>query len=200
MSILDFTTDLFREPASLRSFVDDPAQALNDAGLSDATPEQVLDVLPVVAESMPPDHPLQTVVHSADPVAALQALDIDDLIAEEHDHHHEVERMGKALGDPGEAARLQTAAPSAECLPDVDDQPIAEHIEVRNWGLSDQHEKGLGDVVDNPLTPEIEGDPVEPTDNYPQPRDEDESDHDHAVDDGLDDLDNSAVAWGKAID
>jgi hypothetical protein len=103
---------------------------------------------------MPPDHPLQTVVHSADPIAALRALDIDAPIAEAHDHHHEVERMGKALGDPGEAARLQAAAPAAECRPDVDDQPIAEHIEIRNWGLSDQHQKGLGDVVDNPLTPE----------------------------------------------
>jgi hypothetical protein len=200
MSILDFTTGLFREPANLRSFIDNPDQALKDAGLPDATPQQVNDVLQVVAESMPPDHPLQTVVHSADPVAALQALDIDDLIAEAHDHHHEVERMGKALGDPGEAARLHAAAPSAECRPDVDDQPIAEHIEIRNWGLSDQHEKGLGDVVDNPLTPEIEGEPVEPTDDYRRPRDEDESDHDHAVDDGLDDLDNSAVAWGKAIE
>jgi hypothetical protein len=28
MSILDFTTGLFREPANLRSFVDDPDQAL----------------------------------------------------------------------------------------------------------------------------------------------------------------------------
>ena len=31
--------------------------------------------------------------------------------------------------------------------------------------------KGLGDVVDNPLTPEIEGQPVEPADDYPEPRD-----------------------------
>ena len=46
MSILDFTTGLFRAPANLRSVVDDPDQAS-------------------------PDHPLQTVVHSADPVAAL---------------------------------------------------------------------------------------------------------------------------------
>jgi hypothetical protein len=200
MSILDFTTDLFREPANLRSFVDDPDQALNDAGLPGATPDQVYDVLQVVAESMPPDHPLQTVVHSADPVAALQALDIDDLIAETHDHHHEVERMGKALGEPGEAARIQTAAPSsAECRPDVEDQPIAEHIEIRNWGLSDEHDKGLGDVVDNPLTPENEGEPLEPTDDYPQPRDEDQSDHDHAVDGGVD-LHVSGVAWGEAVE
>jgi hypothetical protein len=50
MSILDFTTGLFREPANLRSFVDDPDQALKDAGLPDATPEQVHDILAVVAE------------------------------------------------------------------------------------------------------------------------------------------------------
>ena len=54
MSILDFTTGLFRDPASLRSFVDDPDQALEDAGLPDATPEQVHDLLPLVAESMSP--------------------------------------------------------------------------------------------------------------------------------------------------
>jgi len=76
MSILDFTTGLFREPANLRSFVDDPDQALEDAGLPDATPKQVHDLLPVVAESMPPDHPLQAVVHSADPMRALAELDI----------------------------------------------------------------------------------------------------------------------------
>ncbi|HEX4558752.1 MAG TPA: IniB N-terminal domain-containing protein [Mycobacterium sp.] len=66
MSILDFTTGLFRDPVNLRSFVDDPDQALTDAGLPDAKPEQVHDLLPVIAESMPPDHPLQTVAHSAD--------------------------------------------------------------------------------------------------------------------------------------
>jgi hypothetical protein len=81
MSILDFTTGLFREPANLRSFVDDPDQALEDAGLPDATPEQVHDLLPVVAESMPPDHPLQAVVHSADPMRALAELHIDELVA-----------------------------------------------------------------------------------------------------------------------
>ena len=33
MSILDFTTGLFRDPANLRSFVDNPDQALDEAGL-----------------------------------------------------------------------------------------------------------------------------------------------------------------------
>jgi hypothetical protein len=70
MSILDFTTDLFRDPVNLRSFVDDPDQALTDAGIPDATPEQVHDLLPVVAESMPPDHPPHTVAQSADPARA----------------------------------------------------------------------------------------------------------------------------------
>ena len=116
MSILDFTTGLFREPANLRSFVDDPDQALKDAGLPDATPDQVHDLLPVVAESMPPDHPLQTVVHSADPVTALQALDIDDLIAEVHDHHHEVERMEKRSGTPAKrlVCRPRPRPPNAD--------------------------------------------------------------------------------------
>jgi hypothetical protein len=85
MSILDFTTGLFREPASLQSFVDDPEQALRDAGLPDATPEQVHDLIPVVAESMPADHPLQTVLHAPDPLAALLDLDIvvDDPLTRE---------------------------------------------------------------------------------------------------------------------
>jgi len=33
MSILDFTTGLFRGPAGLVSFIDDPDQALDDAEL-----------------------------------------------------------------------------------------------------------------------------------------------------------------------
>jgi hypothetical protein len=50
MSILDFTTGLFRDPATLRAFIDDPDQALDDAGLPGATPEQVRDLLPLVAD------------------------------------------------------------------------------------------------------------------------------------------------------
>jgi hypothetical protein len=133
---------------------------------------------------MPPDHPLQTVVYSADPVAALQALDIDDLIAEEHDHHHETQFIEKALG-------------LAKCRPgDEDDQEPVETIHTGHWDLVDEGDKALGDL----LSPRIEeGDP-EAVDDYPDPRENDESDHDHAVDDDLDDLDNSAVAWGKAIE
>jgi hypothetical protein len=68
VSILDFTTGLFREPANLRSFVDDP------------------------------DHPLQTVAHAADPVRALAEFDIAELVADVHHHHHETKLIEKALG------------------------------------------------------------------------------------------------------
>jgi len=46
MSILDFTIGLFRDPANLRSFVNDPDQALDEAGLADATPQHVHDHAP----------------------------------------------------------------------------------------------------------------------------------------------------------
>ncbi len=180
MSILDFTTGLFRDPANLRAFVDDPDQALQDAGLPDATPEQIHDLLPVVAESMPPDHPLQTVVHSADPAAALAALDVDELVAEVHHHHHETQLIEKALG-------------AAECRPgdDEDDEP-AETIHIRQWDVVEAGEKALGDL----FTPQIvEGDPA-PVDVYPERREYD----DHAFDDGGVDLDASAAGWGKAIE
>ena len=186
MSILDFTTDLFREPANLRSFVDDPDQALKDAGLPDATPDQVHDLLPVVAESMPPDHVLQMVVHSADPVKALAELDIDEHVADVHQHHHETQLIEKALG-------------SAECRPgdeeDDEDEP-AETIHVGHWGLVEEGDKDLGE----PLAPQIEeGDPV-PVNDYPDPREVDEPGDDHAPDDGGVDLNISGVAWGEAVE
>jgi hypothetical protein len=186
MSILDFTTDLFREPANLRSFVDDPDQALIDAGLPDATPAQVHDLLPVVAESMPPDHPLQTVVHSADPVRALAELNIDELVAEVHHHHRETQLIEKELGP-------------AECQPaddeyDVEDEP-AETIHAGRWDVVADGDKALGDL----FTPQIaEGEPM-PADDYAERRDDEPGD-DHALGDGSDDLDMSAIAWGKAIE
>jgi hypothetical protein len=190
MSILDFTTGLFREPASLRSFVDDPDQALIDAGFPDATPEQVHDLLPVVAESMPPDHPLQTVVHSADPVRALAELDIDALVADVHHHHHETQLIEKELG-------------SDECRPSDEDEDdeggveeAAETIHAGHWNLAEEGDKGLGDL----FAPQIEeGDPS-PVDEYSDPGQDDEPGDDHALDDGDVDLDNSAIAWGKAIE
>jgi hypothetical protein len=185
MSILDFTTGLFRDPANLRSFVDDPDQALKDAGLPDATPPQVHDLLPMVAESMPPDHPLQTVVHAADPVRALAELNVDELVADMHLHHHQTQLIEKELGP-------------AECRPgdeDDDDEP-AETIHVRHWDLVEEGDKGLGE----PLAPQIEeGGPV-PVNDYPDPREDNESADDHAPDDGAVDVDISGVAWGEAVE
>jgi len=179
MSILDFTTGLFREPANLRAFADNPGQALKDAGLPDATPDQVHDLLPVIAESMPPDHPLQTVVHSADPVRALAELDIDELVADVHHRHHEPQFIEKALG-------------SVECRPgddedddDDDDDDVgdpAETIHAGHWDVVEEGDKALGDL----LEPEIEeGDP-EPADDYPEdlPHAEEPSE-DHAIAEGF---------------
>jgi hypothetical protein len=172
MSILDFTTGLFREPANLRSFVDNPGQALKDAGLPDATPDQVHDLLPLVAESMPVDHPLQAVVHSTDPVRALAELDIDELVADVHQHHHEAEFIEKALGP-------------AECRPGVedgDDDEPAETIHAGHWNVVEEGDKALGDL----FAPQIdEGDP-EPVDDYPEdvPQAEEPSE-DHAIAEGF---------------
>ena len=159
MSILDFTTGLFRDPANLRSFIDDPDQALDDAGLTDVTPEQVHDLLPLVAESMPPDHPLQAVVHSADPARALAELDVDELVAEVHHHHHPMQLVEKALA-------------IEECRP--------EPVHGGHWQLVDEGDKALGDLI----APQIaEGDP-EPVGDYsedypddPQPADQPSDDH-----------------------
>jgi hypothetical protein len=190
MSILDFTTGLFRDPANLRSFIDDPDQALQDAGLSDATPEEVHDLLPVVAESMPPDHPLQTVAHSADPARALAELDGDELVADVHHHHHQTQLIVTELG-------------LAECRPGddedhVDEEP-AETIHIGHWDVVEAGEKALGDL----FMPRIaEGDPA-PVDVYPDRHEDDEPgdlSDDDAPDDGDLDLDMSAIAWGKAIE
>jgi hypothetical protein len=186
MSILDFTTGLFRDPANLRAFVDDPDRALEDAGLPDATPEQVHDLLPVVAESMPPDHPLQTVVHAADPVQALAELDIDELVADVHHHHHQTELIEKALG-------------SEECRPGDDEDDVDEPdetIHVGHWALVEEGDKALGDL----LAQQLEEGAPEPVDDYPEDRPGDEPGDDHALDDGGVDLDVSAAGWGKAID
>ncbi|HZA09005.1 IniB N-terminal domain-containing protein [Mycobacterium sp.] len=72
MSLIDFTANLFRDPESARAFADDPGQALQQAGLPDATPAAVHSLLPTVAASMPLDHPLQSIIGAEDPQAALQ--------------------------------------------------------------------------------------------------------------------------------
>jgi hypothetical protein len=191
MSILDYTTGLFRDPANLRAFVDDPHQALADAGLPGATPEQVHDLLPLVAESMPPDHPLQDVAHADDPAAALQALDIDDLVADLHDHHREVQQIKKALGGP-ETVGVQ--APIVQCRPDTDDE-VVHVVEPASVDILPDLEgdKALAGSVDNPLTPQIEG-PFEPADEDPEP------DTDEQRAQALDEGDFSAAVWAKTIE
>lgn len=184
MSILDFTTGLFRDPANLRSFVDDPDEALEDAGLPDATPQQVHDLLPVVAESMPPDHPLQTIVHADDPVRALAELDIDRLVVDLH-HHHDTQLIEKVLG-------------TEECRPsddEDDDEEPAETIHVGHWDSVEEGDKALGDL----LVRQIEEREQEPVDDYPDDRNDEPGDDNALADTGVD-LDISAAAWGKAIE
>ncbi|HEX2286808.1 MAG TPA: IniB N-terminal domain-containing protein [Mycobacterium sp.] len=192
MSILDYTTGLFREPDNLRAFIEDPHEALREAGLPDATPEQVHDLLPLVAESMPADHPLQTVVRSDDPESALQALDIDDLIADTHDHHREVEQIQKALGGP---ETVGSHAQAVQCTPDAHQDVVIEPATAGGWHTGRDSDKALGEapeVYDNPLTPEVEG-PPEPAEDYPKP-DDDQVAHE------LVEPDFNAVVWGKALE
>jgi hypothetical protein len=132
------------------------------------------------------DHPLQTVVHSADPVRTLAELDIGELVADVNQHHYETQLIEKALG-------------SAECRPgdaeDDEDEP-AETIHVGHWGLVEEGDKGLGEL----LAPQIEeGGPV-PVNDYPDLREVDEPGDDHAPDDGGLDLDISGVVWGEAVE
>lgn len=180
MSILDFTTGLFREPASLQSFVDDPEQALRDAGLSDATPEQVHDLLPIVAESMPADHPLQSVVHAPDPVAALLDFDIAELAAGVREHSR-ADVPDKSVGEP--AGDEVISVGDIECKP-IEADDVGDFVNAGKWDLGAEGEKALGGTVDDPLTPEIEADLA-----YPTPPVE-----------GLVDPDFSPAAWGKAIE
>ncbi len=207
MSILDFTTDLFRDPASLRAFIEDADQSLRDAGLPDATPEQVYDLLPVVAESMPPEHPLQAVVHAADPQAALQELDIDRVVEDlESDAHLAGKVKAEGEMDAGVADKALAGAQARvghHAEGDVGGGGAGDHIVIVE---SVQHGKGLTDatdvdedalqahlirIVDDPSTPEIEAEIEEPTEDHAVDRD---------VDDEIDDPEDSHLAWGKAID
>ncbi|MGV0790605.1 IniB N-terminal domain-containing protein [Mycolicibacterium sp. XJ1819] len=197
MSILDFTTELFREPATLRGFVDDPQQALAQAGFPDATPEQIYDLMPLVAESMPPDHPLQEVAHAADPAAALRALDIDEVIADSHDHHRDVAQIEKAIGTP---ETLGAVGRTVVCGPGADPEPSVKAISTTDLDTGATREKALGEeVADDPLTPQIEGAPELPDVEYP-----DVAVAHELVGDGLDEpLDEpqvDSVVWGKALE
>jgi len=104
---------------------------------------------------MPLDHPLQTVVHSADPVRALAELDVDELFADAHHHHHAATLIEKAVG-------------SAECRPgdeDEDDAEPAETIHLGHWDLVAEATRPVGE----PSSPQIEeGAPV-PFDDHPDP-------------------------------
>ena len=143
MSILDFTTDLFRDPASLRAFIEDADRSLRDAGLPDATAEQVYDLLPMVAESMPQEHPLQTVVHAPDPQAALQELDLDRVIEDlESDAHLQGKVRAEGEMDAGLADKAGAQARvghHAEGAGDGDRIVIVESV---------QPGKSLGDATD----------------------------------------------------
>jgi hypothetical protein len=63
-SLLDFILDLFRDPEAAAAFREDPQQALADAGLADVSPDEVHDLMPMVAAYSPghwnaaprPDH------------------------------------------------------------------------------------------------------------------------------------------------
>ena len=145
MSILDFTTDLFRDPASLRAFIEDADRSLRDAGLPDATAEQVYDLLPMVAESMPHEHPLQTVVRAADPQAALQELDLDHVLEDLESEAH-LQGKVKAEGemDAGLADKAATGAQvrvghHAEGAVDGNHVVVVESV---------QQGKGLGEATD----------------------------------------------------
>lgn len=194
MSILDFTSDLFHDPDNLRSFVDDPDQALRDAGLPDATPEQVHDLLPLVAESMPLDHPLQTVVHSADPVAALRNLDIPNTFVDLH-HHHSAAR-DKTIGD----VEIPVSQPAPGSRPGGDEvELIVELTTVDDWDWFTENEKGHSSIADDPLTPEIEGSYVEPTDGFRGADDEKQHGGEGALNEDVIDPENDSAngGWGN---
>ena len=91
---------------------------------------------------------------------ALAELDVDELVADMHLHHHETH----------ETQLIDKALASAECRPgdgDHDeDQQHAEMIHVAHWDLVDDGDKGLGE----PLTPQIEEGGPAPVDDYPDAR------------------------------
>jgi hypothetical protein len=195
MSILDFTTDLFHDPTNLRVFIEDGDRALRDAGLTDATPEQVYDLLPRVAESMPPEHPLQTVLDAPDLEAALQELDIE--------HFGELESGSYMHGKSKIDSELDEGMSDKALGDGAGDQVlIVEPVEGGKWRVTAEDDKGLGAtadagqdlaeaeyirIIDDPMTPEIE---VEIH----------ESDDDHAVDEEGLDPEVSHAMWGKDVD
>ncbi|MGY1704290.1 IniB N-terminal domain-containing protein [Geodermatophilus sp. SYSU D00697] len=49
-SLLDFILDLFRDPAKAAAYEEDPEAALDAAGLTDVSPDDVADLMPMVAD------------------------------------------------------------------------------------------------------------------------------------------------------
>lgn len=208
MSILDFTTDLFRDPAALRAFIEDPDQSLRDAGLPGATPEQVYHLLPMVAESMSPEHPLQSVVHSTDPHAALQELDVESVLEDVESEAHLQGRIkaegamdavsGKTQVQPHEATGLHAEG-------DIDSDRTIVVVETVGKGLgqpTDTDHDIAHDIdyeahahfitiVDDPSTPEIEVEVDRPGDAHAV---------EHDVGHHIDEHHDTHAAWGKEID
>jgi hypothetical protein len=60
----------------------------------------------------------------------------------------------------------------------------------------EEGDNGLGAL----FAPHIEEGEPSPADDYPDPREDEQQGDDHAHDYGVDDLDISATAWGKAIE
>jgi hypothetical protein len=194
VSILDFTTDLFRDPESLRAFIDDADRSLRDAGLPDATPEQVYDLLPMIAESMPPEHPLQTVAQSPDPQAALRELDIDHFEDLEYDALLSGRFKMEDELDAGVADKALAGAQAADQI------LIIDAPDEGKWRSTTENDKGIGHqpdldvpdsnlvkVVDDPETPEVEVAIVEP-------------DEEDAIDEPGIDPEAGAAMWGKGLE
>jgi hypothetical protein len=49
-SLLDFILDLFRDPAKAAAYAEDPQGALDAAGLTDVSPDDVADLMPMVSD------------------------------------------------------------------------------------------------------------------------------------------------------
>lgn len=84
---------------------------------------------------------------------------------------------------------------SDRAIGDADDHVIVDATKAGRWESAVVGDKGIGPVADDPLTPEIEGDFVEPVQAVEPPY------SDHAVSsEDLVDPDLSSAAWAKAIE
>ncbi len=185
MSILDFTTGLFREPANLRSLCRRPRPGAAGRRPSRRHPRTGPRPPPMVAESMPPDHPLQTVVHAADPFAALRAR-----------HRRAGSPTVRRPQPGGGAGQERGRAPERSIAvgdiasPNRSTPTTTRSRATRQLGPGPPRAtRRLGDVVDDPLTPENEGEPMAELTSTTRR-------HDDLVEPDI----QSSVAWGKAIE